>query len=425
MVSNGRPGLTPVADALNQLLESVSPIVDVEMVSLANALGRVLAKNQISLVDVPPADNSAMDGYAVCIADFDNPGSNILSSDSNDVVTLPISQRIPAGCAPMDLESKSVARIFTGAEVPQGADAIVMQESAQVIKGGVIEGRVSFSAKPMLGEHIRPKGQDIRKDSVVVAKGKKLRAQDLGLLASVGIATIPVFRRLKIAILSTGDELIDPGHGLEKGQIFNSNRYTLTGLVKGKGFELVDLGVVGDTAEETELALTEGSQKADCIVSCGGVSVGEEDYVKSAVEKLGSLRLWKLAIKPGKPLAFGDVKGVPFLGLPGNPAAVFVTYCIIARPYLLKLQGSNQWHPMKLKVKAGFAIKKPGTRQEYLRAKMEVDELGETRVVIYPNQSSGVLASAAWGDGFAILPIGGTVEQGAMIDFIAYDSVLN
>ena len=389
LVSNGRPGLTPVADALNQLLESVSPIVDVEMVSLANALGRVLAKNQISLVDVPPADNSAMDGYAVCIADFDNPGSNILSSDSNDVVTLPISQRIPAGCAPMDLESKSVARIFTGAEVPQGADAIVMQESAQVIKGGVIEDRVSFSAKPMLGEHIRPKGQDIRKDSVVVAKGKKLRAQDLGL------------------------------------QIFNSNRYTLTGLVKGMGFELVDLGVVGDTAEETELALTEGSQKADCIVSCGGVSVGEEDYVKSAVEKLGSLRLWKLAIKPGKPLAFGDVKGVPFLGLPGNPAAVFVTYCIIARPYLLKLQGSNQWHPMKLKVKAGFAIKKPGTRQEYLRTKMEVDELGETRVVIYPNQSSGVLASAAWGDGFAILPIGGTVEQGAMIDFIAYDSVLN
>ncbi|MBL4868929.1 MAG: molybdopterin molybdotransferase MoeA [Pseudomonadales bacterium] len=410
--SRVQSGLTPVVEALNQLLDSVTPITEIEEVSLKDALNRVLGKDQVSLVNVPPADNSAMDGYAVRLADFE-------TADSDGVTTLPVSQRIAAGRAPSALKPKSVARIFTGAEVPEGADAIVMQENAEVTQD-----QVRFAIKPTLQAHVRPQGQDIQKGAVVVAKGKRLRAQDLGLLASVGIATIPVYRRLRVAILSTGDELIDPGNPLEKGQIYNSNRYTLTGLVTGMGCELVDLGIVKDAAEATESALLQGAERADCIISCGGVSVGEEDYVKSAIEKLGSLRLWKLAIKPGKPLAYGDVRGTPFIGLPGNPAAVFVTYCIIARPYLLKMQGVDQWLPTPLKVKAGFTVAKPSNRQVYLRARIQLNAAGEAQVEIYPNQSSGVLASAAWGDGFALLPVGSTVELGDMINFITYDSVL-
>jgi len=410
MSSCYQSGLTPVADALDQLLAAVTPIVEIEEIPLTDALNRVLAKDQLSVVDVPPADNSAMDGYAVCISDF----------LEENVITLPISQRIPAGQAPSALKSNSVARIFTGAEVPSGADAVVMQEDVEAT-----EGSASFSSAPTMFANIRPRGQDIKKGSVVVAAGRRLRAQELGLLASVGIATLPVYRRLKVAILSTGDELVAPGMPLEKGQIYNSNRYTLTGLVEGLGFELIDLGIVKDSAEATESALIEAAEKADCIISSGGVSVGEEDYVKRTIDKLGSLQLWKLAIKPGKPLAFGDVKGKPFIGLPGNPAAVFVTFCIIARSYLLKMQGADQWMPIEFTVKAGFSVTKPRKRQEYLRAKLQLNQLGETYAELYPNQSSGVLASAAWGDGFVVLPVGEIVNQGDVIKFIAYDSVLN
>ena len=404
-----QPGLQPVEQALETLLNSAKAIVETEMVPVTHALGRVLAKDQLSTVDVPPADNSAMDGFAFNAAD----------STSNQQTTLPISQRIPAGIAPQPLQPGTAARIFTGAEVPIGADTVVMQENCKWAND-----KVTVLLAPKAGDNVRPQGQDIQSGSVIMSRGHRIKPQDMGLLASVGIAEVPVYRKLKVAILSTGDELIEPGTELQPGQIYNSNRYTLTGQMDALGFETIDLGIVSDNFDATEQALRKAAKEADCIVTSGGVSVGEEDYVKACVEKLGGIDLWKLAIKPGKPLAFGNVLGTPFLGLPGNPAAVFVTCAIVARPYLLKTQGANDILPTPIQVTANFDRPKPAKRQEYLRAKLTLNENGEACAELAGNQSSGVLSTASVGNGFAIHPLGGTIKTGEPILFLLFSDLL-
>ncbi len=414
MSSCDQPGLQPVEQALQQLLSSAKTINDIDRVAVTQALGRVLAEDQVATVNVPPADNSAMDGFAFNSIDLRHASVGQAAS-----ATLPISQRIPAGVAPTHLQSGTAARIFTGADIPAGADTVIMQESCQWTEQTVT---LPTSTKP--GSNIRPCGQDIKSGQHIMAQGHRIRPQDMGLLASVGIAEVPVYRTLKVAILSTGDELVEPGTTLQPGKIYNSNRYTLTGQMQALGFETIDLGIVPDNPDATEQALRKAAEEADCIVTSGGVSVGEEDHVKACVEKLGSIDLWKLAIKPGKPLAFGNVLGTPFLGLPGNPAAVFVTCAIVARPYLLKTQGANDILPTPIQVTANFDRPKPARRQEYLRAKLVINEQGEACAELAGNQSSGVLSTASVGNGFAVHPLNGTIRSGSSVSFLLFSDLL-
>ncbi len=398
-------GLRPVEEALASILEGIEPVADVLAIPLIEANGRVLAQDIVSPVDVPPADNSAMDGY--CYHHDDVPPEGAL---------LEISQRVPAGAAPAPLLRGTAARIFTGAEIPANATVVAMQEVCRP------EGTGVWVPALTPGNDIRPKGQDIALGQVVIKAGTRLQPQHLGLLASMGVARVTVYRRLKAAVISTGDELVEPGSPLAPGKIYNSNRYTLAGMLQNLGVEVIDLGIVADNPDATEAALREAAN-ADCIFSSGGVSVGEEDHVKAAIDKLGKLNLWKLAIKPGKPFAYGHVLGTPFLALPGNPAAVFVTFCILCRPWLLKKQGVSDGQSMEVLLPANFSRKKPASRQEYLRARAEQVD-GRWVVTPFHNQSSGVLFSACWGNGFAIVPLGGTVETGQPVRFIPYSEVL-
>ena len=399
-----QPGLMPFEQALEQLLQSVEVRQAVETVPLVEALGRVLAVDQAATLDVPPADNSAMDGYAVRVAD--------LQAAKGQVV--PVSQRIPAGVDPEPLTPGSVARIFTGAEVPSGADAVVMQEHVTVTDAGA-----QFPADVVAGDHIRRRGQDIAEGDVVVRSGVRLQPQHLGVLASVGIAKLPCYRKLRIGLLCSGDELAQPGEVAKPGQIYNSNRFSLTGLVQQLGLELVDLGSIEDTREATERALADAAKQVDCIITSGAVSVGEEDHIKPAVEALGRISLWKLAIKPGKPLAFGDVAGVPFIGLPGNPVSALLCFQVLARPVLLKLQGCGNGLPKSVQLPINFCRTKPQQRQEYLRVQRLFKD-GAEELEPYPNQSSGVLTSVAWADGYAVIPAGVTVEPGDRVEFIPF-----
>lgn len=399
--------LMPVAQALEKLLAEVAHTPSVEVLDITDVLGRVLAEDQCSSVDVPPQDNSAMDGYA------------LNSTDVVEGVRLSVSQRIPAGAAPLPLEPGTVARIFTGSEIPPGADTVVMQENTTA---GETEGVawVEINQAVAAGNNIRQRGQDIRSGQVVMTAGTRLQAMHLGVLASVGVGRVAVYRPLKVAVLATGDELVMPGSPLQPGQIYNSNLFTLRALLQGLGCEVVDLGIVEDSLEGTKAALKKASESADCIISSGGVSVGEEDHVKAAVEDQGELRLWKVAIKPGKPMAFGYVNGVPFLGLPGNPAAVLVIFNIFARPFLLKTMGASSLYPNSFMVEVGFSRTKAIGRQEYLRV-----ELNEGRAVLGHSQSSGVLSSSVSAAGYLVVPPNTVIAEGERMMFIPFSEVLN
>jgi molybdopterin molybdotransferase len=396
--------LLPVADALQTILASVPAAPrGSSLRSLLDTLGAVLAEDVISTIDVPLNDNSAMDGYAVRAADVAG-------------TALPISQRIPAGTVGSALMPGTAARIFTGAELPPGADAVVMQENCEASGDTVL-----IKTDVTKGQNVRPRGQDVDQGDVVVAGGRILTPQDIGLIASVGVDSVRVFDPLRVAIMSTGDELIEPGQGqLKPGQIFNSNRFTLAALLKQMNIEVLDGGIIPDSPQLTGEALQNAASGADCVITSGGVSVGEEDHVKSQVERLGQLTLWKLAIKPGKPLAFGRLGDTPFFGLPGNPTSVFVTLCILVRPYLLKLQGAADIDLPRFKARAAFTRGKAGGRQEYLRVMLAND--GDNVVATpYGNQSSGVLSSVSRTNALAVIPVGATVQPGDQVEVLPLD----
>jgi molybdopterin molybdotransferase len=392
---------------LNELLARARGVTEVEHVATEAVLGRVLAADQVSAITVPPLDNSAMDGYAVRAAEC-----------LSDVV-LPVSQRIAAGQVGQALQPGSAARIFTGAPVPPGADTVVMQEHCTVQGEGI-----TVNQAPKAGDNIRRAGEDIQRGDVILATGTRLGAAEMGLAASVGLAGLPVFRRLKVASFSTGDELVQPGMSLAAGQIYNSNRYTLAGLVQGLGCDWIDLGAVPDTLTDTIDALQRAAQQADVVITSGGVSVGEEDHVKAAVSQLGTLDMWKVAMKPGKPLAYGRIGTADFIGLPGNPVSTFATFCLFARPFLLTRMGATSVLPTTYQVRAGFDWPKAGERREFLRARLVNTEDGSLQAELFHNQSSGVLTSAVWADGFVDIDIGHTVQRGAPVRFIPFAKVL-
>ena len=403
----GKPGkagaLMPVEEALARLLElaEATPIRQRERLPLAESQGRVLADDLVSTLDLPPWPNSAMDGYALRLQDWQGE-------------PLPVSQRILAGQAPEPLAAGTCARIFTGAPVPAGADCVEMQENARVQS----DEHVLFNEPLSLGQNIRPQGQETTVGETVLVAGTRLGPIEQGLAASLGCAELEVVRRVRVAVLSTGDELVEPGQALGPGQIYNSNRVLLCNWLQRLGCEVVDAGILPDNLETTRQRLAELGD-VDLILSTGGVSVGEADFLGIALREEGELALWKLAIKPGKPLTFGHFRGVPVIGLPGNPASTLVTFALLARPYLLRRQGVQDVLPLQFKVPAGFVWAKPGNRREYLRARME-----QGRAVIYRNQSSGVLRSAAWAEGLVEVLEGQTLAEGDWVNFIPLSEVL-
>lgn len=403
---SGHSKLRPFAEALNQLIDSAQTVSGVESIKLEDAFGRVLAEDVTSPISVPPADNSAMDGYVVNTAS--------LPED----LMLPVSQRIAAGEQGEVLQPGTAARIFTGSEIPPGADAVIMQEQCQLVGD-----QVQLQLRPEQGDHIRPAGQDIQPGQCVAEKGSLLDGRYLGVLAAVGVAEVSVYRRVKVAILTTGDELQSPGEAPRPGKIYNSNFYTLKGLLAPLGVDIIYPGIVPDDPDLTTQALQAAADEADLVISSGGVSVGEEDHVKAAVEALGELMLWRLAIKPGKPLAYGRVGSTPFIGLPGNPAAVLVTFLMLARPYLLRMQGVQDVIPARYPVKSGFNRHKSVSREEFLRAALLQKE-GEWVAAPAHSQSSGVLSSAVLSDGLLVIPAETTVAEGDMLEFIPFHSLL-
>ena len=401
--------------ALDRLLKSAHPLTGTETVPILEANGRILAAPQISKINVPGADNSSMDGYAVRAADCAGGG-----------VTLPVSQRIPAGQVGRPLEPGTAARIFTGAPIPPGADAVVMQEDC-VAQGG----KVTINHVPAPGEWVRKFDEDIRKGEFILHAGTRLRPQELGLAASVGVSDLTVVRRVRAAIFFTGDELVMPGNPLEPGKIYNSNRYLLTGLLQNLGCDITDFGNVADTLDATRRTMSDAAQEHDLIITSGGVSVGEEDHIRPAMESLGRLKMWNIAIKPGKPLALGEIdrksKGAdgqrsvtPFIGLPGNPVSTFILFALFVKPFILRLQGVQHVVPKVFSLRADFTWNKAGPRNEYLRARM--NQRGG--LDLFKNQSSGVLTSTVWGDGLIDNPPGSNINPGDMVRFIPFNELI-
>ena len=386
-------------------------IADVERVPTFDALGRVLVAAVVSAIDVPPADNSSMDGYALRVADVPQAGT-----------VLPVGQRIPAGVVGAPLAAGMAARIFTGAQVPVGADAVVMQEQCEAVEGGV-----RINAVPQPGQWIRRRGEDVRVGAMVLATGSRLTPQALGLAAGVGAAMLTVCRRPRVALFSTGDELVMPGsvapEALPPGAIYNSNRYTLRGLLQAAGCEVTDLGIVPDQLGATRDALRRAAAAHDLILTSGGVSVGEEDHIKPAVAAEGRIEMWQVAIKPGKPLAFGAVRRergsteageALFIGLPGNPVSSFVTFLVAVAPVLRAMQGLPAALPEALPLPAHFDWPRPDKRREFLRVRRNA----AGGLDLFANQSSGVLTSAVWADGLVDNPPGHAITQGEMLAYL-------
>lgn len=394
-----------VREALGQLLDAVRPAAETETVPTLEANGRVLAEDQRATINVPSADNTQMDGYAVRAADCES-GS----------ATLPVAQRIAAGSVGAPLAPGTAARIFTGALIPPGADAVVMQEQCEAVGDSVT---VRHAPRP--GEWIRRTGEDVAAGSIILAAGTRLRSQELGLAASVGLAQLKVARRVRVAVFFTGDELAMPGEPLQPGAIYNSNRFTLRGLLENFGCAFTDYGIVPDSLDATRATLREAAREHDLIITSGGVSVGEEDHIKPAVEAEGQLNMWQIAVKPGKPLAFGEVRRKDgtcfFIGLPGNPVSSFITFLLFVRPFLLRLQGvSGPVEPRGYTMRADFTLPKGDRRNEFLRVR--VNAAGG--LDLFPNQGSGVLTSTVWGDGLVDNPPGQAILEGDLVRFIPF-----
>ena len=409
-MSDAKPALLSLDDAFARLVAGAqaAAIADVESVATFDALGRVLAADVLSAIDVPPQDNSSMDGYALRVADVAAAGT-----------VLPLSQRIAAGHVGSALEAGSAARIFTGAQVPPGADAIVMQEQCVPQDGS----RVRIDTVPQPGQWIRRRGEDVRAGAVVLRRGARLTPQAMGLAATVGAALLPVCRRPRVALFSTGDELVMPGtvapDALPPGAIYNSNRFTLRGLLQAAGCDVQDLGIVPDRLDATRDALRRAAQHNDLILTSGGVSVGEEDHIRPAVAAEGRVDLWQVAMKPGKPLAFGalprpDGREALFMGLPGNPVSSFVTFLLAVAPVLRVLQGADPALPAPLSLRADFDLPRPDRRREFLRVRRNATG----GVDLFANQSSGVLTSAVWADGLVDNPAGQAIARGDTVRFL-------
>jgi len=411
-----KPPMLTAQQAIDHLLSHAQTVTESEGVTTQAALGRILAENVNSLVDVPPLDNTAMDGYAVRIADVHVPG-----------VILRIAQRIPAGSIGTQLDPSTTARIFTGAPVPPGADAIVMQEDCTLPEGQVEQ--VQINITPAVGQWIRRKGEDLTAGKAALVAGTFLRPQELGVAASAGLTHLSVKRRVRVAAFFTGDELALPGEPLKPGGIYNSNRDTLLACLKSLGCDATDLGIVPDRLDATRQALRQASKGHDLIITSGGVSVGEEDHIKPAVTAEGRLDLWQIAIKPGKPLAFGAVRKSDkpedgeawFIGLPGNPVSSFVTFLLFVRPFILKLQGRDVIAPQSYPMRADFDWLKADRRNEFLRVKIN----SQGGLDLFPNQSSGVLTSASWGDGLVDCPPGEAIKAGDMVKYIPFSALLS
>ena len=413
-----RAPLTPLEDALAAVLAQAQPLPGAAFVDLLQADGRVLAADCIAPLQVPPLDNSAMDGYAVRSAEVAQVGT-----------VLPVSQRIPAGQVGTALQVGTVARIFTGAPLPPGADAIVMQEDCTVLD----DGRVRFDAVPQPGQFVRRAGQDIALGSTALQAGLRLTPAALGLAASLGLAQLPVARRPRVALFSTGDELALPGsiapQDLPPGHIFNSNRYVLASLLQRWGCEVVDGGILPDDRAATHAALAQAAEDCDLLVTSAGVSVGEEDHVRPVVEQLGALSLWKIAMKPGKPFAFGHLRrsgGDPaagrahFIGLPGNPVSSLITALVLLRPFVLALQGASVVQPPAHWLTADFEITQRDSRREFLRARRNA----AGQLELFANQNSGVLTSTVWAEGLVDNPAQTLIARGDSVRFLPFSELL-
>jgi molybdopterin molybdotransferase len=400
----------PLDEALTALLQQIVPLTGTESVPTFNADGRVLSEDVVSGLQVPAFDNSSMDGYAVRCADV------------VQGALLPVTQRIPAGHQGQPLPPGHVARIFTGAPVPPGADAIVMQEQVEVVSGGDVP-QVRFTLKPEPGQWIRRSGEDVRLGQIALRRGQKLGPAELGLAASLGLAHLNVAVRPRVALFSTGDELVMPGdvapQAMPAGAIYNSNRFFLRALLQRLGCSVSDLGIVPDRRDATLAALQSAAEHHDLILTSGGVSVGEEDHVKPAVQALGALSLWQIAMKPGKPFAYGHVRrqtesgAAHFVGLPGNPVSSFMTFLLLVRPLVLKLQGVERLTPECWQLPAHFDLPQPDKRREFLRVRRNA----QGGLDLFPNQSSGVLTSVVWGDGVVDHPAGQTIARGDVVNF--------
>jgi molybdopterin molybdotransferase len=402
--------LMSAVDALAILKSKVHAVTEVEVVALSDARGRILGAPVVATRDVPPHDNAAVDGYAVNFDDL-KPG---------DPTVLPIGGRAAAG-HPLGrpVHRGECIRIFTGAQMPEGTDTVLMQEDCRVADGNAM-----LPPGIKRGANRRFAGEDVKRGATVLAAGRRLRPQEIGLAASLGLTTLTVRRRLRVAIFSTGDEVREPGGELPPGAIFDSNRYTLRALLEGLSCAVTDLGILPDSLDAVRGALAKAAETHDLVVTSGGMSTGEEDHVKAAIEALGKLHFWRLAIKPGRPVAMGQIGRVPFMGLPGNPVAVMVTFLLLARPLVLLLAGAEDVPPRLFRVTSGFAYDKKGSRTEYLRARLKLGEAGWVAEK-FPRDGAGILTSMVESDGLVEIPEGlSHVELGGAVNFLPFSEVI-